>query len=53
MDIPKWMMRDPAIVCERLEQMRQAKDAKETRKDKAARQIKDLFKETPDEPDNK
>lgn len=52
MDIPKWMMRDPAVVAERLEEMRQAQQ-KKSRQDKAARQLKELFKEPPDESDNK
>lgn len=55
MDIPKWMMRDPANVCERLEEMRQREfdRSKEGKGAQAARQLKELFKEPPNESDNK
>lgn len=55
MDLPKWMMRDPAAVAERLEEMRQRQvdRSKEGQQAEAARKLKELFKESPNESDNK
>lgn len=55
MDMPKWMMRDPSLVAERLEEMRQRQfdRSKEAKQAEAARQLKELFKEPPNESDNK
>lgn len=55
MDLPKWLMRDPSLVAERLQEIRQrqAGQQKESRQEKAAREIKELFKEPPNESDNK
>ena len=55
MDMPKWMMRDPSLVAQRLEEMRQRQvdRSKEGQQAEAARKLKELFKESPDESDNK
>lgn len=55
MDMPKWMMRDPSLVAERLEEVRQRQvdRSKEAKQAEAARQLKELFKEPPNESDNK
>ena len=51
MDIPKWMMQDPAKIYERKQALEQK--TKESRQERAAREIKELFKEAPIDADNK
>ena len=47
MDLPKWMMADPAVVAERLEEMarKRAARTREARSEKAKKELEKLFKE--------
>lgn len=50
-DLPKWMMRDPALVYERIEAQEQAKAARtpEAKQERARKELEELFKEGPSE----
>ncbi|HWK70018.1 MAG TPA: hypothetical protein VNS29_04170 [Burkholderiaceae bacterium] len=54
-ELPRWAMRDPARVYERIEAMEQAQAARtpEAKARRAKEQMNDLFKEPPRDSDNK